>query len=301
MAVPFILRSLLGSVARARSGRVARGIGRGLTLGSRGIGLGLALGSLGGDRGLGSQGGWAGVEIDLSFEDNLNEVLRQISDFERGQLPFAISKALNDTASTLRKELEGELDSVFDRPTPWIRRSPFMEPSTKSSLAAMVGIRDQGLRVTPAHYLQEHFEGGTRDNKPMEKAMRAAGILPAGWLVVPGDGVKKDGHGNVSKATIARVIRELKGGGRRQTKAGTFRLFVVKPGETNRRLRHLAPGIWSTSKVGDQTNITPVFLFVSRASYRKTLDLPQLGRKVVARDFGRNFNAAFARALRTAR
>jgi len=55
------------------------------------------------------------------------------------------------------------------------------------------------------------------------------------------------------------------------------------------------------AKVGDQTIIRPALLFVSRATYRKVLDLPRLARKVVDRDFGRNFDAALARAIRTAR
>lgn len=240
--------------------------------------------------------------ITINVSDNIKDVTRGLDDLARRQVPFATAKALTNTAKAALAELQREIKSVFDRPTPFITKSPFMTPATKSKLEATVGVRDIGGRMTPAQYLAEHFAAGSRGNKPMERAMRAAGILRAGWLVVPSsDGIKKDAYGNVSKATVSRVIRELQGGARRQDKGATYRLFVVHPGQADRRTRHFAPGIWSIARIGDQSVIKPVFFFVTAATYRKVLDLPRIAQRVVANDFGRNFRTALDDALRTAR
>jgi hypothetical protein len=240
------------------------------------------------------------IRIDVS--DNIREVTRGLDDLARRQVPFATAQALTDTAKGVQAALQKEIKSVFDRPTPWIQRSPVIERATKSSLTATVGIRDKGERATPAKYLKEHFTGGARGNKPMEVAMRSMGILAPGWLVVPSeDGVKKDVFGNVSPATVKRIIRELQGGRKRQDKGAAYRLFIVRPGQSSRRDRHLAPGIWSVARVGDQSVIKPVFFFVARATYRKVIDLPRIAEEVVKRDFAGNFKAALDGALRTSR
>lgn len=239
--------------------------------------------------------------IRFTVTTNNAEVQREISEWADREIPAALAAALNQTAKILREQLGRELNSVFDRPTPWIQRSPFMERATRGNLVATVGIRDQGSRVTPAKYLKEHFSGGARGSKPMERALRGAGLLPAGWFVVPGAGVKTDAYGNVSKTTIARIISELRGGGRRQQAGISFRLFVVRPGETRSSSRHLAPGIWSVSKIGEQTITRPALLFVSRVTYNKVLDLPSMAGGVVSRDFWRNFSANNGRGLRRLR
>lgn len=240
--------------------------------------------------------------ISINVSDNIKDVTRGLDDFARRQVPFATAKALTDTAKGVQAELHREIKSVFDRPTPWIQRSPVIERATKGKLTATVGVRDKGERATPAKYLKEHFSGGARGNKPMEVAMRSMGILPAGWLVVPSeDGVQKDAFGNVSPAIVRGILRELQAGGRRQKAGVSYRLFVVRPGQADKRTRHLAPGIWSIVRSGDQSLMKPVFLFVARATYRKVLDLPRIAQKVVGKDFERNFRAALDMALRTAR
>ncbi len=240
--------------------------------------------------------------ISISVKSNIDEVVRGLDDIARRQVPFAAAQALTFTARNAAADLKRELGSVFDRPTPFIANSPFFTAANKSRLEAVVGIRDTGGRATPAQYLKEHFSAGARGNKPMEKAMRSAGILPAGWLAVPSsDGVKKDAFGNVSKATVARILGALKQGTTARQGANAFRLFVVPPGDKRKGTRHLSPGIWSSNRIGDSTVIKPVFLFVQAARYNKVLDLPKTVGATVAREFDRQFALALGAALRSAR
>ena len=237
----------------------------------------------------------ARIKVDTS---DLERFARQFGEQGAKQIKYATARALTAVAKRGQKAIEQQIGGVFSNATPWIRKGVFVASARTSSLEATVGIKDQGARATPAHYLREHITAGERGNKPMELAMRSMGILPAGWLAVPSkDGVQRDAYGNVSKATLGRVLRALSQ--RQITTRGAIasRVFVIKPGVRS----HLAPGIWSATRVGDQSVIKPVFLFVSEASYRRVLDLEEIVGDVVRRDLDAEFRAAFDEAMRTAR
>jgi len=238
-----------------------------------------------------------GVKIKIDTRD-LERFARQFGEAGGKQIKFATARALTTVAKKGQQAAEQQIGSVFNNATPWIKNSVFTTAARTSNPEATVGIKDKGGRATPAHYLRDHINAGERGNKPMELAMRAMGILPAGWLAVPSkDGVQRDAYGNVSKATLSRVLRALDQ--RQITTRGTVssRVFVIKPGVQS----HLAPGIWSATRAGDQQVIKPVFLFVHEASYRKVLDLEEIVGDVVRREFDGAFRAAFDEATRTAR
>ena len=222
----------------------------------------------------------------------------QVGAFARGmrdQLPFASARALTQTARAARDDLSKAIEQKFDSPTPWIKGGTFSTSASKDSLQAWVGVKDTGARVSQAKWIKEHFGGGARGSKPMELAMQAMGILPAGWLAVPSkDGVRKDAYGNVPKVVIARVLTAIRNKEKAKRGADSFRVIVVKPNDNVKRSRHLSPGIWSISKVGTQTIVKPVFLFVERAAYRERMDLPDIVGTTVAREFDARLAAALA-------
>lgn len=240
--------------------------------------------------------------LKLDLKVNIDEVTRELGSAFTRQIQFAVASATTNVAKSSREAVKRNLDSVFNNPTSFIRNSAFATPATKETLTAVVGIKDQGARATPAHYLKEHITAGERGSKPMERAMRALGVLPDGWLAVPSkDGVKRDAYGNVSKATVARILGALKQKETAKRGSDTFRVFVVRPGMQASRTRRLAPGIWSVSNIGGQSVVKPVFLFVEAATYRKVFDLPKIVEDVVRTEFGRHLSSAIDRAMRTAR
>lgn len=237
----------------------------------------------------------ARIKVDTS---DIERFARQFGEQGAKQIKYATARALTALAKKGQKAIEQQIGGVFSNATPWIRKGVFVSAARTSSLEATVGIKDQGARATPAHYLRDHINAGERGNKPMELAMRSMGILPAGWLAVPSkDGVQRDAYGNVSKATLGRILRALSQKQTTTRGAIVSRVFVIKPGARS----HLAPGIWSATRVGDQSVIKPVFLFVNEASYRKVLDLQKIVGEVVRRDLDAEFRAAFNEAIRTAR
>lgn len=238
------------------------------------------------------------VAISVRFE--IDRQVRWLDDMQRKQVPFATAKALTDTAKDVERELQAEMASAFTSASPFTLRSTFSASATKQRLHAVVGIKDKKLAggTAPAVLLKEHFTGGERGNKPMEKVMRSIGALPSGWLVVPGAGMPVDAYGNPKRKDVAELIGALrsglnvhKGRGKRLQTTG---YFVVPVGATS----HLVPGIYK--RINNRV-IKPIFVFIQHAGYRRRIDLPALANRVVDRMFVPNFQRALSEALSSAR
>jgi hypothetical protein len=235
--------------------------------------------------------------IEISVHTDIKGATRWLSDIQRKHLPFATAKALTDTAKLVQAELKREMLAEFDNPSPYTKNSTFSTSATKATLQAVVGIKDKGMRVAPAKLLKEHFTGGMRGGKPMERAMMALGALPSGWRVVPGQVLKLDSYGNPNRNQVREILGSLKnktsiykGRGKKMALVGYF-LIPIGTDST------LTPGIyWRQGRT-----IKPMFVFIKQAAYRKVIDLPAIAGKVVAKSFGAQFATELQRALATAR
>lgn len=221
------------------------------------------------------------------------------------QARFAAAVALTRTAKQVGAKLDSEMKSALPGAGPYTttERAQFVKPATTANLEATVGLKDKkpARGTSPAMLTKEHFTGGRRGNKPMEVAMRAAGVLPDGWIVIPGAGMKLDRFGNPPRQAVAEVLGAIKRNvavvGRRGKTTVAKSYFVVPPGGSP-RADHLAPGIWR--RINNRA-ISPVFLFVSAASYPRRIDLPKIARAVVNKVFANEFAKAYRQALATAR
>lgn len=236
--------------------------------------------------------------IDFNVTVDTRAATRWMSDMQRRQIPFATALALTRTAKLVEKSLQQELASKLDA-SPYTKRSTFSTSATKTNLRAIVGIKDKKPAggTAPAVLLKEHFGGGMRGNKPMEKAIALLGLLPSGWRIVPGAGMPLDAYGNPKRNAVRELIGALRsriqvyqGRGKRM---GLVGYFVVQVGSQS----HLDPGIyWRKGRA-----LRPMFLFVQSASYSKRFDLPAMGRRVVDEQFASQFSAAFSQAISSAR
>lgn len=229
----------------------------------------------------------------------LDQVKRHLSAVQK-QARYAAARALTSTARIVEENLQGEMAGKFDRPSPYTRRATFATSASKATLTARVGIKDRAAAggTPPAVLLKEHFGGGARGNKPMEKALASLGALPPGWRVVPGAGMKLDAFGNPPRKAVAEVLGALRTGMRvhsgRGKKATTIGYFVVKPGSHS----HLAPGIYRRT---NRDAIAPVLLFIQAARYVSRFNLRRIAETAVRKNFDREFARAFDQAMRTAR
>lgn len=100
--------------------------------------------------------------VTVSFATNIKEFKRGLSRFEKKQMPFAVSRGLNETAKVVVRDLNLLIPRRFDNPVPFTRK-PFMilystpRPGRKNTLRATIRVKR-----LQAEYLSIEETGGTR-------------------------------------------------------------------------------------------------------------------------------------------
>lgn len=230
-----------------------------------------------------------------------------------GQVAFATSLAINNTAFAAQKAVQGEMRRIFDRPTPWVINSLRVQRGNKTNPAAQVWFRQESLGVEEGYLVRPHIGGGARPVKAMERRLQQAGMLPAGWAVVPGEGAKLDAYGNISRGQISLLLnvlgtyreagynkadfrtRERLAKGTRKTYGVTYWVNPV-----GGRSKHLLPGVYQRVATPFGSSLKPVLIFVRSTSYRARLDFAGIVRSTVEQRLPAEFDAAFDRAVNTA-
>jgi hypothetical protein len=201
------------------------------------------------------------------------------------QLPFATSKALNDTAFDARTSLSGSTKQYFDKPTSFTQRGFGVEKSTKRDLEVVVGAETKRAR-----YLRTQITGGARGQKGFERLflaqITAGSRIPSNSQFIPTSLVKLNASGNVSLATLKRIKQGLSSDPR-----GGF--FVGTPKGGNR-----PAGIYRRSK----GQLLPYFIAIDQpAQYQPRFPMLDVVGKVYQRRYATYFKTALERALATAR
>jgi hypothetical protein len=262
----------------------------------------------------------------VTIQSNVAQIRARLQQFSDREFAIAVSDALTATAKTVRDTIQADMPRVFDRPTPYTVRQLRYVPSRAKTLTAavgfnvaaitdqrgaLVGYRDLGPGETPAgKYLQFQVDGGQRAQKRFERALQTVGILPPGWVTVPGERAKIDQYGNQSVGELRQILSffdaaELVAGSRQnmgplgrekrlkgtRKKAG-FEYFVVRPGERRSFVRqagarasmkgtHLAqPGIYRRTNYALGSRIEPVLIFVKRALYKPRFDFYNQAQRI---------------------
>ncbi|ECO0967478.1 hypothetical protein AA450_24630, partial [Salmonella enterica subsp. enterica serovar Give] len=147
------------------------------------------------------------IEVKLDFD--AQDVQRQLMRLEEREIPFAMALTATRTAKAAQLALKDEISRVFDNPTPWILNSTYILAAKKSDPKAVVYAREWGGTPAPTT-LTPQIEGGERQYKRSEGALRAGGYLPNGWQVAPGPGAKRDKYGNINRGQLQQVLSSLR-------------------------------------------------------------------------------------------
>ena len=185
------------------------------------------------------------------------------------QTAYATAVAINAAAKAVQQESSQALERELDRPTPFTK-DPKRAMFLSYARAPAKMFADVGFRDIQSAYLMYQFAGGTR--RPKNKALR----IPAQ--------IRLNQYGNLPKDTIKKLVAQSKG--------KRANLFYGQPTPT------ATAGIWK--RVGK--TLQPVVLFPQRAAkYKKKFDWFAFARNVARREMPRQFDRAFADAMRTAR
>ncbi len=238
----------------------------------------------------------------ISVQQDFDKLTANLGELAKSQVPFATSRALNDTAAAVRTAAALGAKGMTARPFTTSENALFVIPSTKTNLVAVVGYKD-----IQARYLKWQIGGGRRVAKAYEVKLAAMGVLPPGYVTVPGAGVTLDMYGDIPMATITTILgmlasglRIYKGRGKRMHEQG---VFVVRPGSSDHRVRHLKPGIYQRLENTKASVIRPLIMFVTAASYQagKFFDLDAIVARTAASTFPAAFEQRMAEAMATAK
>jgi hypothetical protein len=246
------------------------------------------------------------MELKLQIK-GLEKVQAQLRQLSGDQLRKAAADALNDAAFAVRGQMQKEIRTKFDRPTPYIEKSIQVEKARADRLAAWVEPTYMGGKgVDPQKILRAQFEGGPRRDKRSEVALRRVGILPGGYITVipkkpfPGS---DDGRGNLRGPFLVQLISYFQAFGeqgyranmttKRRSKLANYGrtedgyktingvVYFVSYGQL--RGTHLAPGIWAKSGIHG-SDVKPVVMFVRAGTYRARLSLDTILRDSKAQE-----------------
>lgn len=240
------------------------------------------------------------------------------------QARYATAVALNATAKDVQVAIQDEIRLKFVNPTPYIVKSIRVTSwANREKLEAVIEPKYIGGKgVEPHKVLAAEIFGGPRRMKKSEVALQRAGILPKGYITVPGDEAPLDGHGNIKGSFIVQLLTYFQAMGEQGYKAnmtsrrkaqlakrgvseGGFRVingveYFVAYGKLRGGVtRHLHPGIWAKSGTHG-VNVRPILMFVRGANYKPRLDFFKVATKAAQR-FPLHFEREFAAAIRTAR
>lgn len=245
--------------------------------------------------------------LGVKITSNVKDVIRALEKQQK-QVRFATAVALTRTAQIAKREVEGEMRTKFDRPTPYTLRSVFIKPASAKSpvLEASAFIKDRaiggGQQLSTAELLQHQFAGGKRAEKRSEWRFIQAGLMSLGEFLVPGKGAKLDRYGNMSRGQLQQIMSQVRVGVDPYAYASKSRRSLRNQAKAGKYFwsygDHLPRGVWL--RVGLR-GVLPVLLVVKTPKYTKRIDLEKIRQKVMTRDFPRELEKALDYAFRTAR
>lgn len=239
------------------------------------------------------------------------------------------AKILTSAAFDVNANIKEAMKNTFKGgATPHALRSFRVIKATEEKLESRVELRpdSQGKSNTYEEIFGHLFNGGNRAWKRAEGAFLKIGVLPAGFIMVPGAGCPLDQFGNAPAPFIRQLLsyfgaaelnagyranmtdkRKEKLADRGKTERGYKTIngvvYFISRGKGNwfgarswkyGREQQLPMGIWKKSGMHG-VKVEPVFLFVRKGIYRKTIDLEKILNEYQAT----KFNAMAGRHLKS--
>lgn len=244
------------------------------------------------------------------MRSNFPEIARRVDQLGRaGSVAGAI--ALTRSMKDAQGAVVDTMKQVFDRPTRYALNGTFIKPATKNNLEARLWVKDEAFKGTPAErFLGPQIFGGARVQKGMERLLERAGLMPAGWMAMPGAGAQLDANGNVKRSQVVQILSQLRlqrGAGfeSRASNSTRSRRTVARQGVTYFALprgnKGLLPGIYLKRRFALGSAIRPVFIFVESARYEPRLPFHEVATATVQARFPIHFDTELTKVITDAR
>lgn len=244
---------------------------------------------------------------------NYESLVESLTELEKNQLPFIISRTLTNSAIKTRNSIRDDMRSIFDNPTRFTLNSMLISSARKDKLEAKVYYDEFASKGTPAsEYLKPNTYGGPRKAKRSETQLRNRNIIDSDEFLMPSAALPLDKNGNPRvRGEIMKILSAFQATFDTQQRSETF-------GKTNERRKKKHSGteyflggslsgtrrLTALTKKGKaiyrrtRTGIVPVFFIVDKQpNYSAVFDFDGLADKHFNECVNAEFEAAFAYAM----
>ena len=216
------------------------------------------------------------ADLQFSIDSDIPKALLWIGTI-RGQMPFAISQALNKTGFDVRKALNEDTTRYFEQPTRFTQTAFVVERGNKADPTVLVGAQEN------RKYFGPQIRGGKRSIKKYEGFIKGLSggritdkLVPTSQVIDP--------RGNPRRRVFTQIQQGL------STAKPSF--FIGKPRGGTRL------GVYKR----DRGRLVPYFIQVStEPRYQPRFPMEQIGQDIVSRVAGEYFRSSLERALASAR
>ena len=250
---------------------------------------------------------------EISFD--VDNMMKNITELQKVQLPFAASLALNTMSKDIREDLRDRMKSTFENPVPFTLNSLFVKMSTKDDLTSIIGLKEFATKGNPASkYLLPHIQGGPAYYHRFQKSLRTAGLLGPNEYAIPtqSDNLQLNRYGNVRPSMYTEILYSLKAYRDTSSHAYMKRSGIKRPQRSytarttgahyaNER-RNFYPGIYLNDWKAREDKESALFWFQRKApTHQAKYPLSHIAEDFANNNFNTYFGRAFAKALATAR
>lgn len=228
--------------------------------------------------------------VEIKIDSNMRDVMRHIDAFTSRQLPFALAQAVNATAARVQAAEIENIQTTFDNPTPFTRKSVGLRKARKSRPEALVYVKQ-----IAAAYLLPYATGGT--HKLNGKAL----LNPKG--------AKLNSYGNLPRTALGRLKAKpdvfvgsirTRGG---QAVNGVWQRVAPKRAKGAAKAQSRGKGVTKAAlaAAAPKGRLKLLIRFGDALPVNKQLNFGATAREIVERHFAGDFDAALAQALKTSR
>lgn len=215
--------------------------------------------------------------MEINIKSNVKKFKRELKDFQKKQIPFATSRALNQTGQLVLKQLQRKASTVFEGGATASTLRVFNPPgkgktlkgnyynirfSTKRDLTTTIKLPDWA-----ENYLKYQIDGGTRTKKGIDLFIPTRNINVNKFGNIPGKQSKVRGN---TKNTFVGEIKGIK-------------------------------GLWKRHGKGKNKSVKLLIAFEDTAQYQKKFHYYDYTNKIVAVHFKRKMQISLAQAIKTAK
>ena len=224
--------------------------------------------------------------------NGIDDAIKSLDALEKEQLPFALALTATWTAQDVQAEEKKVIASVFDNPSPYVINSVRVKAAKKNNPIAAVWVNDgsTGSGGNIAETLSAEIWGGKRKPKGFTRVMRSKGILKGGQYLVAAPNAKRNQYGNISKASLKKVISDLENP---ESKKGRIKYFMLNNDSG-------VSSAWNNviwKKLG-RNDMEPFLIITDEApSYKKRLPFYEVAERIINKQFPINFEKAMDYAI----